>query len=157
MMNRIVFTTASVMVHTELHSIQPQDGSSPSQVSFVQMRPLPPPFSGESVQLLAHEMENMIIEGNIRKGAGPLRSASEDAIASGRAAQRFGVDVHNTSTFRSPGSHLVEPMTSEPEALAEKYGSLESEQKHPLPSAGPPGPELSRRGSNIVRNRSVSC
>jgi hypothetical protein len=39
------------------------------------------------IQLLTWEMENMIIETNIKKEAGPLESVSEAAIAAGCARE----------------------------------------------------------------------
>jgi len=71
---------ASVMLHTELHSLE---HPASTRAWFSQMKPPAPP-TNEMLDLLEQEIEDMIIEGNVRKEAGPLRSVWEGAIGCGR-------------------------------------------------------------------------
>jgi len=75
---------ASVMLHTELHSLEHPENTAPStRAWFSQMKPSAPP-TNDMLDLIEQEIEDMIIEGNVRKEAGPLRSVWEGAIGSGR-------------------------------------------------------------------------
>ena len=86
-----------MMLHTELHSIHPW--SPESRVSLTRMRPLTNP-SEEIMETLSKEMENMVIEANIKKDAGPLRSVWEAAVTKGRAAQMSTSTVGRGTTAR---------------------------------------------------------
>ncbi|KAK0459377.1 DnaJ-domain-containing protein [Desarmillaria tabescens] len=73
---------ASMLLHTELHSVHPVTSSS-EKVSLSRMRPLLEP-SSDVMDELSKEMENMIIETNIKKDAGPLKTIWETAVQKGR-------------------------------------------------------------------------
>lgn len=129
---------ASMMLHTELHSID-DTWSSSERVSFAQMKPHPHP-SKENIQILTQEIEDMIVEGHIKKESGPLKSVCDAALASCKA----GGDLDNTLSL----------------PVAQAAGTPRLERNHsvvrlpsPRPSPSPP-PGLSRRGS--TRARSVS-
>jgi hypothetical protein len=83
---------ASIALHTQLHSISrhgddegddkqgESSSSDASRVPFTKMRPLQN-LSPSLAHSLAAEMEDIIIEGNIRKeDVGPLRAAWEAAL-----------------------------------------------------------------------------
>ncbi|ESK97228.1 membrane associated [Moniliophthora roreri MCA 2997] len=127
---------ASMMLHTELHSIHPFTPE--TRVPTTEMQPCNP--SADVMDTLAKELENMIIETNLKKGIGPLRTAREKAVERGRGAKEL-------NATRKPLSATL--LNTELEARAN--GNLPS----PRPSPPPP-PGLQRRGSSFVRARSVS-
>ncbi|KAK0493047.1 DnaJ-domain-containing protein [Armillaria luteobubalina] len=72
---------ASMLLHTELHSVHSVTSSS-ERVSLSRMRPLLEP-SSDVMDELSKEMENMIIETNIKKDTGPLKTLWETAVKKG--------------------------------------------------------------------------
>jgi hypothetical protein len=171
-------SSASVMLHTELHSINPPETEDNTVVplhrrpyaSFSNMKPCPP-LPGDVVQLLAEEMENMIIEGNVKKETGPLRSVWESAVASGRARKKevkaasgFGVErveeegEGDRTALPSPVSPFdnAKPLP-ERVTLSEGPQGMGRLLPSPRPSPPPPPPPgMQRRGSSFIRARSVS-
>jgi len=138
---------ASLMLHTELHSIHPL---STPHTSLTHMKPFPGPPSEQVMQLLTEEMQNMIIEMNVKKDSGPLKSIWEGAIARGRA-NSAAEDIDGSSGLPSPGGtprqkelSLDTPADAN---VARGQGRLPSPRPSPPPFSGIP-----RR----VRARSVS-
>jgi hypothetical protein len=86
------------MVHTELQSIanpvpsssstvlEPGFSSTPQHPSFARMEPVSPQTATRLLSELAPEMESLIVETNVKQGAGPLKTAWEVAV--GRAYKR---------------------------------------------------------------------
>ncbi|KIK69010.1 hypothetical protein GYMLUDRAFT_188418 [Collybiopsis luxurians FD-317 M1] len=129
---------ASIILHTDLHSIHP---SSPtSRVSTSEMRPMLEPTS-DVIDALAEELKNMIIEAKVKQDTGPLRSAWETAVA--RRRTRSEVSTPN----------IVIPKKKDGERLSPP-SACEGEGKLPSPRPSPP-PSL-RKNSSYVRARSVS-
>ncbi|KAL0955700.1 hypothetical protein HGRIS_001921 [Hohenbuehelia grisea] len=152
---------ASLMVHTELHSIHPLPANPLARATLPRMRPCIP-LSPDTIDVLSKEMEKMIIEMNVKKDIGPIRSAWETAIIRGRAA---------LSTLRGPNSAAKAIAPAEPQPASRNFweNPLSAKPKEddgvkaarlvlpsPRPSP-PPAPGLLRRGSTFVRARSVSC
>lgn len=148
-----------LMLHTELHSVQPKGKSRTSVAS-----PEPPSQTSEVVMdTLTQEMENIIIENQLRKEA-PLRSVWEAAIARGHARERERA-VTMVNTRPSGGADAQEGKKDggflSPATLNGKasVGNLAVDSPGRLPSPRPspsPPPGLKRRGSSCVRARSIS-
>jgi len=144
---------ASLLLHTELHSIHPS--TSERRVATPQMRPYLEP-SSEVMDQLAVEMENMIIERQIMlEEVGPLKSACEAAVEKGRKNLILSNDHSGSGTLPSP----VSPSGSPPRELnsekADHDGVLDRQTRLPSPRPSPP-PSLQRKGSSYVRARSIS-
>jgi hypothetical protein len=154
-----------LMLHTELHSVQPQEKS---QTKFASPKPLSKPAE-VVMDTLTHEMQNMIIENTLRKEA-PLRSTWEAAIARGQARERGravtmvdmrsggggGVDAAGQEGKRGG---FPSPRTPNGKSRQNLFGSHAVESPGRLPSPRPspsPPPGLKRRGSSCVRARSIS-
>ncbi|THV06153.1 hypothetical protein K435DRAFT_645671, partial [Dendrothele bispora CBS 962.96] len=87
---------------------------------------------------LAAEMENMIIEGNVKKDMGPLKTAWDSAIRGARGRFQKAATAREEERDRdSPGS------------------AVDGEGKLPSPRPSPP-PSMQRKGSSYMRARSVS-
>ncbi|KAJ7188894.1 hypothetical protein C8R46DRAFT_1056100, partial [Mycena filopes] len=74
----------SMMLHSELHSLQPTSASTP-HVPLHRLRPVAEP-APDVMDALSGEMERMVIEKVVKQDAGPWRSAWEGAVERGRAA-----------------------------------------------------------------------
>lgn len=140
---------ASMLLHTELHSIQPS--SEETRVSTSRLRPCsePPP---DVMDRLAAEMQNMMIERQLMQEVGPLRSAWEGAIKEGRRRTHlhpddaFGQELDASVTLPSPVSPVGSPS---------KDSVVDGATRLPSPRPSPP-PPLHRKNSSYVRARSVS-
>ncbi|KAK7036528.1 hypothetical protein VNI00_011725 [Paramarasmius palmivorus] len=131
---------ASMMLHTELHSIHPFTPT--TRVSTTELHPCNP--SSDIMDSLAKEMENMIIETNLKKDIGPLRSAREEAIETGRRVASERITTRN-------------PLSGTPTLLKPVATQIEADGNLPSPRPSPPPPiGLVRRGSSFVRARSYS-
>lgn len=150
------------MIHTELHSIHPE---TTSHVSLSRIQPLTTP-SPDIIDALSKEMEKMIIEGNVKREAGPIRAAWETAIRRGRRGARGpttpkktpprtrqfwerGEEVNNGRGSHSTVSAL--PDSSQPGLSSHEGGRLPSPRSSPPPSSG-----IVKDGSSYVRARSLS-
>ncbi|KAF8903029.1 hypothetical protein CPB85DRAFT_1377113 [Mucidula mucida] len=124
-LSQIANREATILLQTELHSIQPSS-------SF--------PEHKRAMEGLAQEMENMIIETNVRKDAGPLRTAWEAAIQNAAIPNHVNLNQNHSSH--------------------QELHSLEIPQLHTpggtLPSPRPSPPPYPRSGSSYTRARSVS-
>ncbi|KAK0222439.1 hypothetical protein EDD85DRAFT_779438 [Armillaria nabsnona] len=100
---------ASMLLHTELHSIHPVTSSS-ERVSLSRMRPLVEP-SSDVMDELSKEMENMIIETNIKKDAGPLKTLWETAVQKGH-------DSTIEPKLENSGKNLPSPRPSPPPRIS---------------------------------------
>ncbi|KAH9920917.1 uncharacterized protein B0H18DRAFT_828073, partial [Fomitopsis serialis] len=70
---------ATQQIHTELHSVHgPQTHTTPSNATFAVPTPCDRP-ADEIMDMLASEMEHMVIEGQLADG-GPLKSAVDNAV-----------------------------------------------------------------------------
>lgn len=142
---------ASMLLHTELHSIHPR--SEESCVSTSHLRPCLDP-SQEIIDQLSLEMENMMIERQVMQDVGPLKSAWENAIQQGRQQTVLhplpaDYKADASETLPSPTSPSVSPSKHKPD------GILDQETRLPSPRPSPP-PPLHRKGSSYVRARSIS-
>jgi len=115
------------------------------------MKPDLQPYK-ESLQLLAQEMENMIIEGNLKKDTGPLKSLCEGAITSGRHVRQFEVHADKASISPSRVSPIGAFRPLVQDIFEKPCGSVDSGQKGQLLP-----PELPPKSSKFARARSVSC
>ncbi len=134
-LSQIANREATILLQTELHSIQP----SSSFPEHKRLRPITEVDEG-AMEGLAQEMENMIIETNVRKDAGPLRTAWEAAIQNAAIPNHVNLNQNHSSH--------------------QELHSLEIPQLHTpggtLPSPRPSPPPYPRSGSSYTRARSVS-
>ncbi|KAF8893312.1 hypothetical protein BD779DRAFT_1436109 [Infundibulicybe gibba] len=74
----------SLMLHAQLHSIHPFPTSATpvDRASLARMRPVLQP-APEIMDMVAAEIEDLVIEANVKKDAGPLRGAWEAAVRRG--------------------------------------------------------------------------
>ncbi|EAU91917.1 chaperone DNAJ [Coprinopsis cinerea okayama7 len=85
---------ASKLLHTELQSIASPSPPSlastatPRHPSFARMEPISPNTASSLMQTLQPEMEQLVIEANLKRQEGPLKSAWDAAVA--RAFKTFG-------------------------------------------------------------------
>ncbi|KAK2463039.1 hypothetical protein APHAL10511_004694 [Amanita phalloides] len=99
---------ASVALHTSLHSVSTSDAkkadegqsSEEPQVTFSRMRPISNP-APSLIQQLSKDIENMVVEVNVRKDeVGPLRAAWEAALGRKRKSNKM-----NDPKESSPDDH----------------------------------------------------
>ncbi|KAF9020369.1 DnaJ-domain-containing protein [Hymenopellis radicata] len=132
-LSQIANREATILLQTELHSIQP---------SLEHKRLQPITEVDEAVmEGLAQEMENMIIETNVRKDTGPLRTAWEAAIQN---ANHVNLNQNHPTLAPNQPLHSLEI----PQLLRTPGGTL--------PSPRPSPPPYPRSGSSYTRARSVS-
>jgi hypothetical protein len=152
---------ASIILHTNLHSIQPFNPNSRTSVAL--MRPCEDP-APEVMQYVSEGFERLIIEKNIMQEGGPLRSVWENAINRGRKekAQTYlnpsdadGRSEHGSFSLPSPISPRASPARDLPPHMDSLDAKVEMLAPGKLPSPRPsPPPNLQRQGS--VRARCVS-
>jgi len=147
-----------LMLHTELHSVQPRGKS---RTSFASLKQLSEPAE-VVMDTLTHEMQNMIIENKLRKEV-PLRSTWEAAIARGKERERAVTMVEMRSSGgvgQGQGKRGDLPSSPLPnEKSQDLFGSHAVSSPGRLPSprpSPPPPPGIKRRGSSSVRARSIS-
>lgn len=78
------------MLHTELHSINASPSEHPHKPTLARMYPMSPALCAELMQKLAREIEDLVVEANIKKDVGPLRSAWEGAVKDGMRGFKRG-------------------------------------------------------------------
>ncbi|KAJ2931472.1 hypothetical protein H1R20_g5557, partial [Candolleomyces eurysporus] len=141
---------ASKMVHTELQSIAnpvpssssaPSDSgfsSTPQHPSFARMEPVSPQTATQLLNELAPEMESLIIETNVKQGAGPLKTAWEMAV--GRAYKRIMEDKQKQRA----------QVETEQEREAEQRSPSQSRETTPTPSTPSRVPPAANNADAIV-------
>ncbi|KAJ7747744.1 hypothetical protein B0H16DRAFT_1888618 [Mycena metata] len=112
----IVDREVSVLLHTELHTLQP----SATHVPLHRLRPITEP-SADVIDVLSAEMEKMLIESNIKNDAGPWKTAWEAAVERGR-------------TLAAAASALVAPPTPKAEPFG--WRGLRSPASSPMKGMG---------------------
>jgi len=155
-----------LMLHTELHSVQPQSHTKPQRAGG--LKPVLEP-SPSVMDTFTREMQNMIIENKLRKEA-PLRSFWEAAVERGLTRERERAVSMSGNGTAGGGEGLPSPVSP-----VQKLGELSS-AGGPSPGLGlglgngggsqgrlpsprpspPPPPGIVRRGSSYLRARSVS-
>lgn len=87
---------ASIILHTILSSVSPPTHSKPfHQPSLAQMRPVTPTQATAAYEALTPEMQNLVIEANIKNQAmGPIAAAWEAAVTK---AKSFSTRINGTS------------------------------------------------------------
>ncbi|KAJ3569469.1 hypothetical protein NP233_g5023 [Leucocoprinus birnbaumii] len=105
---------ASIILHADLHSITPSP-SKPSPITngratIPLMTPLPPAdtMSFYKSESISNKMRDLIIEHNLKKDSGPLRTAWEYAVQRGRALAALAESV----TGEGQGDELVNTSSS---------------------------------------------
>lgn len=84
------------MVNIELHSAHgPPTGVPPTGASFPNIPVLQQP-APSVIDLITNELENLIIEGKLRKEEGPMRSAVDSAIQRRQYQQQPTLTSHST-------------------------------------------------------------
>jgi len=146
----------------------------PSVMPSMKSHPQPPPISGEVMDLLTEEMENMIIEGNLRKDQDkePMKSLLNSAISRGRRSlhpsERPGwwqSREYTESKERAEGWRLREIRSPAPGltgVTAVDVGGILDEEEPRLPSDPIEGEgswlrQSMRMSSGYTRGRSMSC
>ncbi|TFK45057.1 hypothetical protein BDQ12DRAFT_642215 [Crucibulum laeve] len=175
----------SIMLHTDLRSILPSH-KTPHDASLARPQPVSPRDAELLINELSQEMEDLIIEANIKKDAGPLRSAWEAAVR--RVTSRGTpnkilsegsgfTSSHNTSPSKPRNFWESENADTDTgvedsivivgisDSVAEigargetviEAGDLPSPRPSPPPPPPPAAPGLQRKGSSFVRARSIS-
>lgn len=92
LLQQLTLCEASLMLHTELHSINASPSNHPHTPSLARMYPISPALCADLMQKLAREMEDLVVEANIKKDVGPLRSAWEGAVKKGIRGPIRGAD-----------------------------------------------------------------
>ncbi|KAF9442048.1 DnaJ-domain-containing protein [Macrolepiota fuliginosa MF-IS2] len=100
---------ASIILHTDLHSVSPSTVSPATngRATLPLMTPLPPNETASFLQSITSKMCDLIIEHNLKKDSGPLRSAWEQAITRGKASAA-ATDT-GASVFSTDDAHLRTP------------------------------------------------
>ena len=107
------------------------------------------------MQVLTEEMENIIIEMNVKKDSGPLKSIWEEAIMR-RGVSVAATDADDSLGLPSPISPNGTPrqrglrLDADPEGLIPDQGRLLLPRPSPSPFPG------TQRSSNYARARSIS-
>jgi hypothetical protein len=140
------------MLHTELHSIHPFTPE--TRVSAIQMKPRVDPDE-EVMNKLASEMENMIIEGNLKKDIGPLRSAWDNAVQKARTRSQSLSTLMMSTAMRKARNTSIQPEDG-CERDESPGSAVDGEGRLPSPRPSPP-PSIKRKGSSYMRARSISC
>ncbi|KAF5357335.1 hypothetical protein D9758_005940 [Tetrapyrgos nigripes] len=153
---------ASIMLHTELHSIHPFTPETRISASLTKPRVDP---DQEIMDQLAAEMENMIIESNLKKDSGPLRSAWDNAVKKARSRSKSLSAMMTTMTTptragkseKGKATAMEKPsLESEEDGRDNSPGSaVDGEGRLPSPRPSPP-PSIKRKGSSYMRARSIS-
>lgn len=132
---------ASKMVHTELQSIATPPTSSepvvnvgfastPHHPSFARLEPVSPKTAEALLNELAPEVETLIVENNLKQGAGPLKTAWEAAV---KRVWRQRVEAAEVEAARA---------AQEQEQQVQAQESAKDKEMTPTPSSPIPLPPL---------------
>ncbi|KAF7782826.1 hypothetical protein Agabi119p4_2202 [Agaricus bisporus var. burnettii] len=129
----------SIILHTDFHSISPSPAPSNGRATVPLMTPLPKEETISLLQSLLPKMQDLVIEHNLKKDSGPLRSAWEQAISRGRRLL-FSSDPQNDmqsqvkNFWEAENADITGFSTVDGSAYCVVDGQTEEMNLEPLPS-----------------------